>query len=297
MAGCAAAPSVQPVEEGTVRATRMASSLVTDGNGGKLINEGGASLINEGGAVFGKPTTNGGSLINEGGAVFGKPTTNGGSLINEGGAVFAKPGQILMPNYFKGEITGLAVDAERLDGGSFPDVTSTAVAGDGSFTLNGPDTGKFFFASASFVHEDTTHRVRALAKADSSSNKLLIDTASTLLAAKVALAEQKRHLFTIDYQETQDLSNLVRTRLGDRLGSVQLDAANAELSSALDVLARSNEDLNNRIVRWEYTLDPTLARTPERLQPETGGNQPPPAPPNSPAPAAVPDGNASGSGK
>jgi hypothetical protein len=245
VAGCHAGATTAPLDEGVIKTTRTASSL-----------------INEGGPVFGKPAE--ATLINEGGPVFGKPV-NGDS--------FQLGGQLLLPRYFTGTVSALQVAAERLDGGAFPDVTASSVAEDGSFKLEGPATGKFFFASASFSFEDTTHRVRALARADQDAGKLTLDTASTLLAAKVALAEQKRHLATIDYQETQDLGNMVRQKLGAQLQAVQLDAANAELSNALNVLARKDDTLRDHLRSWEFALDPTLAPTPETALPAgpTGG--------------------------
>lgn len=255
LAGCQAAATTNPDPEGVVKTTRTA-----------------ASLINEGGPVFGLP--GGGSLINEGGPVFNKPTNSGS---------FTLAGQLLAPRYFTGSVSGLGVGAEALDGGAFPDVTASPVAGDGSFSLQGPATGKFFFAAASFTFDDTTHRVRALARADEDAGKITLDTTSSLLAAKVALAEQKRHLNSIDFQETQDLGNMVRYKLGAQLDKVQLDAANAELSNALNVLVRQDDQLRARVRSWEYTLDPTLAPTPDSnlpaaATPTGGGTTAPTAP-------------------
>jgi hypothetical protein len=260
LAGCHAGTTTAALDEGVVK-SRTA-----------------ASLINEGGPVFGRPAD--ASLINEGGPVFGKPTNPDN---------FQLGGQLLMPHYFAGSVSSLNVAAERLDGGVFPDVTASSVSDDGAFKLQGPATGKYFFASASFSFEDTTHRVRALARADQDAGKLTLDTASTLLAAKVALAEQKRHLFTIDYQETQDLGNLVRYKLGAQLQTVQLDAANAELSNALNVLARQDDGLRERIRSWEYGLDPTLAPTPDSGLPAT------PAGPTGSGGSAASTGNSPGS--
>ncbi|MDB5098291.1 MAG: hypothetical protein JWM80_2712 [Cyanobacteria bacterium RYN_339] len=237
LTGCHAATTTAPVDEGVVRSTRTA-----------------ASLINEGGPVFGKPAD--ATLINEGGPVFGKPTNPNN---------FQLGGLVVLPRYYTGGTTDLKVSAERLDGGAVPDLGAVPVGDGGSFLLQGPATGKFFFAATSFTQEDTIHRVRALARADAGGGQLTIDAASSLLSAKIALAEQKRHLFTIDYQETQDLGQMVRYKLGTQLQTVQLDAANAELSNALNVLARQDDGLRERIRSWEYTLDPTLKPTPETM--------------------------------
>jgi hypothetical protein len=236
LSGCHATPTPAAADESTVK-------LVTT-----------ASLINEGGPVFGKPL-DGGSLINEGGPVFGKPN---------GPAQFQIDGLIMSPHYFTGALTALSVTAERLNGVSYPDVAASKVQSDGGFTLKGPATDKYFFASASFNFEDTSHTVRALAKAGETS-RLTIDTASTLVASKIAMAEQKRHLYSIDYQDTQDLTNQVRQKLGNQLDAVRLDAANDELSSALNLLILRDEALHQRIVRWEFTLNPSLGRTPDPM--------------------------------
>jgi hypothetical protein len=255
MSGCHAAPSNAASDESTVKLNTT------------------ASLINEGGPVFGKPN-DGGSLINEGGPVFGKPT---------GPSQFQIDGLLVAPRYFTGVLTDLTVTTERLSGVSYPDVAASKVQADGRFTLKGPATDKYFFASASFTFEDTSHAVRALAKAGET-NRLTMDVASTLVASKIAMAEQKRHLYAVNYQDTQDLTNQIRQRLGSQLDAVRLDAANEALSSALNLLVLRDHDLQQRVVRWEFTLDPSLGRTPDPVAPPV---------PTTSVPSAVPTQTAS----
>lgn len=274
LTGCHTTPTTQP-DEGTV-ATRTTSSLINEG--GPVFNQGGGST---GGDIL---SHNGGSLINEGGPVFDQPPA---------ADEFQLEGQITTPRYYTGAVQDLAVSSERLDGVDFPDVAASAVQPDGSFKMRGKATGKYFFASASFTFEDTPHTIRALAKADNTGSKLVLDTASTLLAAKIALAEQKRHLYTIDFQETTDLTNLVRGRIGDKLDNVRLDVADTELSDALNLLDSANADLSARILRWEFTLDPTLQGTPAPMALPTANAtarplDPTPSPSASESPASNP---------
>lgn len=272
LAGChAATPTTQP-DEGVIN-TRTASSLINEG--GPVFNKPpdgstGAGIVSEGGT----------NLINEGGPVFNNPT---------GESQFQIDGQVLTPHYYTGGVNGLTVTAEHLNGVTFPDVAASQVLPGGYFTIKGPATDKYFFASASFNFEDTTHTVRALAQA-ASTDKLVIDTASSLVAAKVSLVAQRRQLFNIDYQETQDLTDQVRAKVGGKLESVRLDVAAQELSNALDVLASKDDALQTRLKQWQYTLDPTFgASTPA---PMTQTSPAPTAGSPSPIPTAVPSSGA-----
>lgn len=214
------------------------------------------------------------ALINEGGPVFGAPTVpDGGQLINEGGPVFALPGSIRLPSYVSGDVSTLTIKAERTDGGAFPGVEAAKVGTDGSFTLRGPITSELFFAATEFMYEDRLHRVRALARAQSG-EAIVLDVASSLISAKVALAAQKRTLDALDYNETTEITAQVRSTLKSSLGAVKLDQPNEALSAQLTTLAKKSEPLSVSLGAWETTVLGLPKPTPS------------PAPSGSPSPQA-----------
>ena len=204
------------------------------------------------------------------------PAAGGGQLINEGGPVFLLPGTLRMPTAFKGELGSLVVRAERLDGGSFPHVPSAAVSGDGTFTLRGPLTSKLFFATTEFSAEDKLYRVRALARAESG-EPIVLDTASALVAAKIALAAQKRALDDLSLVETTEVTSQVRSALAASLEAVSLDQPNETLSGALDAAASRSAGLAKRLTEWEAKLLPASP---------TPGPSPSATPSPSPSPEA-----------
>jgi hypothetical protein len=192
-----------------------------------------------------------------------RTSVQGGQLINEGGPVFALPGTVHLPSYFNGNLATLTVRAERLDGGSFARVTDVPVAADGSFTLKGPITSQLFFATAEFQAKDGTHRVRALARAESG-EPIILDTASTLVTAKVALAAQVRRLDDLSYTNTTEVTSQVRSVLATGLDSVSLDQTNEQLSQQLTSAAAKSDALSASLRKWESALlpSPTPAPTP-----------------------------------
>jgi hypothetical protein len=210
---------------------------------------------------------------------YNKPT-----LINEGGPVFALPGALQMPSYYGGDIASLTVRAERIDGGGFPKVPEVKVQKDGTFSLNGPLTSNLFFASTEFIHEDTLHRVRALVRAQSD-EPVIIDAASSLMAAKVAMAAQRRKLFNVDYNETTRLTSQVRAVASTELAGLRLDQANEELSTALDRAVANDTSLREGLAHWEAGLLPSP--TPSATPPASVTPTPDPSP--TPSAAPTPD--------
>lgn len=189
---------------------------------------------------------------------------NGGKLINEGGPVFALPGTIRMPAYFAGDRATLTVRAERLDGGAFPKVEPAPVSADGSFTLKGPITSQLFFATTEFTAQDGLHRMRTLARAQAG-EPIILDTASTLVGAKIALAAQKRSLDDLGYVASTEVTSQVRSVLSTSLDAVKLDKPNEQLAQALTDAAAKHETLATSLRKWEQTLlpaSPTPAPSP-----------------------------------
>lgn len=180
----------------------------------------------------------------------------GGKLINEGGPVFLLPGALKAPRFFTGELSGLMVRAERLDGGAFVRVSPVPVAADGNFTLRGPITSELFFATAEFTANDATHRMRALARAQSG-EPIILDPASTLVAAKIALAAQARRLDDLSYVDTSEVTSQVRSVLSTALEDVPLDQTNEQLAQHLTDAAAKNEALAASLRKWEAALRPS----------------------------------------
>lgn len=226
------------------------------------------------------------------GCIVGQPTqpveppiegvikSNPGTLINEGGPVFALPGSIKLPGYFQGDMTALEVRAERLDGGTFPKVAPAPVGAGGAFTLEGPITSQLFFATTEFSHENHPHRLRALARAQGG-DPLVLDGASTLMSAKIALAAQKRFLDDLDYTEATELTAQVRSAVGAELQAVPLDQPNEALSAALTESVKPYQTLSARLAAWESAIMPPEAPAP------TPSPSPTPTPDPTPTPVPV----------
>jgi hypothetical protein len=214
-------------------------------------------------------------------AAEGQVRTNvsGGKLINEGGPVFALPGTVHLPSYYQGDPATLTVRAERLDGGTFAGVGAVPVAADGSFKLAGPITSQLFFATAEFTAKNGTHRVRALARAESG-EPIVLDSASTLVTAKIALAAQARRLDDLNYRDTAEVVSQVRSVLSAQLDAVSLDQPNEKLSEALDLAAKGSDALDGSLDKWEATLKPSPTPAP------TPTNKPSASPSASIAPAS-----------
>jgi hypothetical protein len=208
----------------------------------------------------------------------------GGKLINEGGPVFALPGTVHLPTYFAGDPATLTVRAERLDGGVFPRVAPAPVAADGSFKLSGPITSQLFFATAEFTAKDGTHRVRALARAEEGS-AIVLDTASTLVTAKIAVAAQARRLDDMSYRDTAEVVSQVRSVLATKLDAVSLDLPNEQLSDALDAAASGSDAVAASLAKWEATLKPSPTPAPSPTA------KPAASPSASPSAAATSDPN------
>lgn len=210
-------------------------------------------------------------------------SVQGGKLINEGGPVFALPGTVHLPSYFTGDPSTLTVRAERLDGGTFARVSPAPVAADGTFTLKGPITSQLFFATAEFSAKDgtSTYRVRSLARAESG-EPIILDTASTLVTAKVALAAQVRRLDDLNYTNTVEVTSQVRSVLGTGLDSVSLDQPNEKLSQQLTDAAAKSSALSASLRKWEATLLPSP--TPAPAATATPSASPSPVPSESPNP-------------
>jgi hypothetical protein len=210
-------------------------------------------------------------------------SVSGGKLINEGGPVFALPGTVHLPTYFAGDPATLTVRAERLDGGVFPRVAPASVAADGSFKLSGPITSQLFFATAEFTAKDGTHRVRALARAEEGA-AIVLDTASTLVTAKIAVAAQSRRLDDLNYRDTAEVVSQVRSVLATKLDAVSLDLPNEQLSDALDTAAAGSTALASSLEKWESALKPSPTPAPSP-SPKPSASVTPSAAPASPEPS------------
>ena len=113
------------------------------------------------------------SLVDSAGGVFGAVIVKDGAIIAEGA------NRVVAENdpTWHGEMEAIRKACKAL----------------GSFKLTGPITSQLFFATAEFTAKEGTHRVRALARAESG-EPIVLDPASTLVTAKVALAAQARRL-------------------------------------------------------------------------------------------------------
>lgn len=188
----------------------------------------------------------------------------GGKLINEGGPVFALPGTVRLPSYFNGDLSKLVVRAERLDGGAYLPIAMAKVESDGSFVLHGPIKSTLFFASTEFTAKDSVHRLRALFRAEPGA-PIILDSATSLMASKVALAAQRRNLDDLNYNDARDLSSSVRSRFDTALGQISLDQPNEQLSRQLSDLVATDPTLSARLLRWEASLIPTYLPSPAVL--------------------------------
>jgi hypothetical protein len=119
--------------------------------------------------------------------------------------------------------------------------------------------------------------VRALARAQDGA-PLILDAASSLVSAKVALAAQKRALDDLNYPETTDLTAQLRSTLGAQLDGVSLAQPNGALSTQLDALAKKNEGLAARLLKWSAALEPAPAPTPQPAGAATPGASSAPSP-------------------
>lgn len=179
--------------------------------------------------------------------------TKAATLINEGGPVFALPGELRMPVYFRGEKQDLVVRAERLEGGPFAKVAPASVAPDGRFVLSVPENGTLFFATTEFTQDDGVYRMRALAQA-SRGRTIIVDTAGTLVGAKIALAAQKRPLSDLNALQTASLIEQVSNTLQPALDRVQLNQSDEDLSETLTALTLPDRDLAYHLLAWEQNL-------------------------------------------
>lgn len=175
-------------------------------------------------------------------------------LIDEGGPVFLN-GKVLLPGYYKGEIAGLQVRAERLDGGAFPQIGPALVGSEGAFALRGQRMSNLMFVSAEFIHEDSLHRVRALAYPDPNT-PVTIDATSTLLAASVAMAAQRRKLLDLDINEANALAQAFRSKAGATANQVLLNQPNEDLSLSMARLAKVDAGLVAQLQAFDLKLNP-----------------------------------------
>lgn len=178
----------------------------------------------------------------------------GAKLIDEGGPVFLQ-GRVVMPTYYKGEVSGLQVRAERLDGGAFPQVAPATVAGDGSFTLRGQRMSNLMFVTAEFIHEDSLHRVRASAQPDPNT-PVTLDASSSLLAASVAMAAQRRKLLDLDLGQANQLLAVFRQQAGAQANGLLLNQTNEALSQHFLRLSKLDEGLLGLVQAFDLKLNP-----------------------------------------
>jgi hypothetical protein len=211
-------------------------------------------------------------------------TIAGGKLINEGGPVFLLPGNLRAPSFFTGELAALTVRAERLDGGPFTRVAAASVAADGSFTLKGPITSELFFASTEFTAKDSLHRMRTLVRAQGG-EPIILDAASSLVSAKIAVAAQTRKLDDLSYVDTNEVTSQVRSVLSTSLDAIPLDQTNEQLSKQLSEAALKNPALATSLRKWESTL---LPASPSPSPVASGTAKPSPTPVPTPSGAVEP---------
>lgn len=176
------------------------------------------------------------------------------NLIDEGGPVFLT-GKVIPPSYYKGEIAGLQVRAERLDGGAFPQIGAALVNADGGFGLRGQRMSNLMFVSTEFIHEDNRHRIRALALPDPAT-PVTIDATSTMLAASVAMAAQRRLIVDLDLGEANRLAQAFRTKVGAAAGMVPMNQPNEDLSLAMSRLAKGDDALVAQLQAFDLKLNP-----------------------------------------
>ncbi|MNT56702.1 hypothetical protein D3C72_1940250 [compost metagenome] len=102
--------------------------------------------------------------------------------------------------------------------------------------------------------------MRALARAQSG-EPIILDPASTLVAAKIALAAQARRLDDLSYVDTSEVTSQVRSVLSTALEDVPLDQTNEQLAQHLTDVAAKNEALAASLRKWEANLRPSPAPT------------------------------------
>lgn len=180
---------------------------------------------------------------------------NNGTLINEGGVVFLT-GNVSLPSIATSQADQLTVQAERLAGGPLLGASPAPVAADGTFSkLTVPLNSQLFFATVSFDSQQGPAELRALARAQPQA-PLVLDVASSLIGAKIAVAAQSRSLDTLDYTQTTELTAQVRATLGSDLTQVNLNQPDAALSNTLTQLAQKNGTLASRLASWQNSFDP-----------------------------------------
>ncbi|HEY9723322.1 MAG TPA: hypothetical protein V6D47_15030 [Oscillatoriaceae cyanobacterium] len=198
-----------------------------------------------------------------------------GTFINEGEPVFLT-GNVSLPSYATSKTGDLTVQAERLAGGPLLGSSPAPVAADGTFSqLKVPLNSQLFFATVAFDSQNGPEELRALARAQPQA-PLVIDVASSLIGARIAVAAQSRSLDALDYSATGELTDQVRATLGSSLASVDLGQPNAVLANKLTQLAQPHATLASHLADWENSFDPS----------------PSPSPSASPSPSPTPEASA-----
>lgn len=179
-------------------------------------------------------------------------------LINEGGPVFAMPGEVLFFASTAG-IADMKVTAERIDGSKVLSIPAAQLSPEGTFELHGPLSADLFFATTIVEDQETVFKMRALVRAEDR-QKIIIDTASTLVAADVLKASrrhQKAELGAI-YTRTAALTHEIRMQVPeDEMRAVNLSGTSDVLVSQLHAIAGPRQALYDELRAWEEALQGT----------------------------------------
>ena len=179
-------------------------------------------------------------------------------LINEGGPVFAMPGEVL---FFASAQSAaeMKVTAERVDGSKVLSIPAAQLGPDGTFELHGYESAGLFFATTIVEDQETVYKMRALVRAENQ-QRIIIDTASTLVAADVLKASrrhQKAELGAI-YTRTAALTHEIRTQVPeDEMRAVNLSGTSDVLVSQLHAIAGPRQALYDELRAWEEALQGT----------------------------------------
>lgn len=220
-------------------------------------------------------------------ATYAQTVTSGmggsGQLINEGGTVFLQG--TVEASGLKSNLTALTVNATQLDGTALSDASPAPVASDGSFTLqiHSATTSQLIFAVCNLQPAGVNGTVRTLARVQAG-DPLVLDPASSLVAAQVATAAKSRALDGLSYTDTAELTAQVRADLGSTLASVDLTQGDQALATQLNSLSQQNPGLADRLSTWQGELQPPPSPSPLPSPKATATASPSPSASNTASP-------------
>jgi hypothetical protein len=114
---------------------------------------------------------------------------------------------------------------------------------------------------------------------------IILDAASSLVSAKIAVAAQTRKLDDLSYVDTNEVTSQVRSVLSTSLDAIPLDQTNEQLSKQLSEAALKNPALATSLRKWESTL---LPASPSPSPVASGTAKPSPTPVPTPSGAVEP---------